>query len=458
MIKGMDISEWNGRIDWKKVGLDFAIPRTGYGTEVEDRRIGEYVEGAKAAGIVMDDVYHFSYAVTKEDAQDEADFCISIIKKYGIPCKTVYIDWEYDSDKEFRKQTGKSATVQELDDIITAFCERVKAAGFRAGVYFNKDFMDNRISPEVLDRYAKWYARYTNHPEIMPDIWQASDVGHVDGMATVVDLDYKQEEAEPLNYDRIKAETIGRSFDIDGAYGPQCWDFTAYVMEHYYGGFPIHCGATGYACDIANQKAVNGILNFMVDVGLNTQLKPGDICVWETGSPDCPYSHIALYDHDNGQSEVYFLGQNQLGHPYVDVQRISTAGIIGVFRAKNMGAKIQKPHPSSKGNARSDWDYNAVLRVGDTVKSKSCAIRPWRSTGSAIHDSCVNVPELGGLVPLSDVSEAADTKDGRKDDYLANTNARVFLTPCRVEAVDSRSNLVRVHGYWINPGPLAKKV
>lgn len=113
-----------------------------------------------------------------------------------------------------------------------------------------------------------------------------------------------------------------------------CWDFAAYVMQHYYGGKAIHCGQTGYVKDIANQRATNGILNFMKDVGLSAQLQPGDICIWGNCSA-CPSSHIAIYDHDNGQGAVFFLGQNQGGYG-VTIKQIPVNGIIGVFRPNHI--------------------------------------------------------------------------------------------------------------------------
>ncbi len=359
--KGADLSEWNGSIDFSKTGLDFVILRTGYGQGNPDKRLAEYAKGAKEAGIDIPAVYHFSYAISRQDAINEADECIRLIKENGIRCKAIYFDWEYDSDRYMIKQARHSASRDELDTLIRAFCERVKESGYEAGVYFNLDYMQNRISPEVINSYKKWYARYDHHPEITADIWQYTDTGKVDGIAGNVDMDYIMEEGTGMTYEQIKNECLGKSFDMDGAYGAQCWDFAAYVMKHYYGGFPIHCGLSGYACDIALQRHTNGILTFMKDVGLEATLKPGDICVWGNGAPDCPYSHIALYDHDDGQDAVYFLGQNQSGHPYVDIERISTAGIIGVFRPRNLS---QSKMIAETGTATIKDGHSINLRLG----------------------------------------------------------------------------------------------
>lgn len=111
---------------------------------------------------------------------------------------------------------------------------------------------------------------------------------------------------------------------------------------------------------------------------------------------------------------------------------------------------------TNSGKTQTQW-VDDVLKTGDTVKSKSCSIAVYPGTSSAIVDDCVYVPALGGLVPLEDVSEAADTKDGKQDDYLANLNSRVYLTECKVEGINAQLNLAKVHGYWVNAEPLLIK-
>lgn len=112
-----------------------------------------------------------------------------------------------------------------------------------------------------------------------------------------------------------------------------------------------------------------------------------------------------------------------------------------------------KPTASVKPAAKS-WTQNCTLKVGEKVRSISCRIAPYPGTNNAIKDGCVYVPDLGGLVPLAHVSEAKDTGDGRCDNTLQNTKARVFLDETTVQAVDVKKDLVKVHGYWVKAGPL----
>ena len=66
--KGIDVSKWNGSIDWHKVknsGIDYVIIRGGFGTSTVDSKFKTYIEGASNAGLKVG-VYWFSYATTPE--------------------------------------------------------------------------------------------------------------------------------------------------------------------------------------------------------------------------------------------------------------------------------------------------------------------------------------------------------------------------------------------------------
>lgn len=103
------------------------------------------------------------------------------------------------------------------------------------------------------------------------------------------------------------------------------------------------------------------------------------------------------------------------------------------------------------------WNANGIVKVGSTVKTNSVAIANVSGTNSPFKDGCVNVPALGGLIPLKDVTEAADTKDGKNDDILMNNKARVYLNPVKVTEVDVKKDLAKVNGYWVKCAPLLVK-
>lgn len=113
-----------------------------------------------------------------------------------------------------------------------------------------------------------------------------------------------------VSYTDFKQSHIGRSFNIDGAFGAQCWD--AYAKYCIYLGVPYaNCTTSGYAKDIWEARHRNGVLNHFIEVA---QPQPGDVAVFKNHgwTPD---SHIAIYDGDAGGGFGFFLSQNQGGTP-----------------------------------------------------------------------------------------------------------------------------------------------
>lgn len=106
-----------------------------------------------------------------------------------------------------------------------------------------------------------------------------------------------------------------------------------------------------------------------------------------------------------------------------------------------------KPSTPSKGKK-----IDQILHVGSYVTSGALNIKDVKKING---DECVNIPSLGGYFPTRFISEY-DASDGKKDNYLANQKARVYVDRCRVDAVNVKSNLVQIHGIWVNPTPLVE--
>lgn len=104
-----------------------------------------------------------------------------------------------------------------------------------------------------------------------------------------------------------------------------------------------------------------------------------------------------------------------------------------------------KPSTPSKGEK-----IDQILHVGSYVTSGALNIGDVKKING---DECVMIKSLGGYFPTRFISEY-DASDGKKDNYLANQNARVYVDRCRVDAVNVKSNLVQIHGIWVNPTPL----
>lgn len=181
---GIDVSEWQGDIDWSRVRTDFAILRAGYGREVsqKDKKFERNYSGAKANKIPCG-AYWYSYAVSEDEARKEASACIEIIKgkQFEYP---IYFDVE--EQKIFDLGRDK------VSKIIEAFCHELEKAGYFAGLYMSAYPLTKYTTEHVKRRYAVWVANYdVSKPDYSGPygIWQKSSSGTVDGIAGNVDVD-----------------------------------------------------------------------------------------------------------------------------------------------------------------------------------------------------------------------------------------------------------------------------
>lgn len=184
---GIDVSKWQGDIDWQKVkasGVQFALLRTGYGRFAgqEDETFEKNYQAATAAGIAVG-AYHYSYAKNAQQAKAEAAYCLSIIqgKTFSFP---ICYDVEDDAQKDLSKD--------EISDIITAFCETLENAGYYAGVYMNLYWLNTKVREDIFKKYDIWLAHWAEKTTFARDygIWQYTSNGAVDGVKGRVDLDY----------------------------------------------------------------------------------------------------------------------------------------------------------------------------------------------------------------------------------------------------------------------------
>ena len=189
-LKGIDVSKWNGRIDWKKVkkaGIDFCIIRTGYSKTV-DYKFKYNIEEAIENGLQIG-VYHFSYATTNAKAKEEAEFCLELIKPYRKYITLgVWFDYEYDS-VSYSRRYGVYPTKKSVTSLAKTFCSTVEKNGYSTGIYTNLDFSSNYFTKEVLNKYPTWIAvwgKMNYHGKYV--MWQYTDSGRVDGIHGKVDM------------------------------------------------------------------------------------------------------------------------------------------------------------------------------------------------------------------------------------------------------------------------------
>lgn len=158
---GIDVSEYQGDIVWKKVrssGVNYAIIKAckqnknnsigSNGTKlIENPYLQKNIEGAIKEGIKVG-VYVYSYANSVKEAKKEAEFVLTLIDKYDISYP-VYYDLE-------RNVGNKKLNT----DLTVAFCETIKAAGYMPGVYSGAEFFLNNMDMTRLANYEIWASRY----------------------------------------------------------------------------------------------------------------------------------------------------------------------------------------------------------------------------------------------------------------------------------------------------------
>ena len=191
-IKGIDVSEWQGDIDWQQVkdsGVEFVIIRVGgrgteEGTLYGDDRAQEYYEGATAVGLKVG-AYIFAQSITVEEAIEEAEYVLNAVKDWEVQMPLVY-DWEY-VDEVARTADMDSRT---LTDMAKAFCDTIRDAGYTPMLYFGRSQSVDLLNLEELVEYPFWLAMYStimDYPYKI-DMWQYTDEGTVPGISGNVDM------------------------------------------------------------------------------------------------------------------------------------------------------------------------------------------------------------------------------------------------------------------------------
>ena len=193
---GIDVSHHNGKIDWAAVrdaGIDFAIIRVGfrgYGDEGAlklDSRFSENVEGALNNGIQVG-VYFYSQAITVYEAVEEASVAVNYSRKYHITFP-IYFDTEFSNSEHSGR--ADSLTASQRTNIAVAFCEAVKSAGYKPGVYASKTFFTDELNFSRLSNYEIWVAHYTSETTDFKydyKVWQYTPKGRVNGIPNDTDI------------------------------------------------------------------------------------------------------------------------------------------------------------------------------------------------------------------------------------------------------------------------------
>ena len=205
--KGIDVSVYQGNIDWAKTAkddnVDFAIIRAGFrgygfaGTLVTDSKFKTNIEDALKNGIEVG-VYFFSQAINEQEAKEEAKYTLNLIKGYKITYP-ITIDTEQSSHPQGQGRADGLSKDQRTK-VVEAFCKTVKEAGYEPMIYANKWWLTEKLNMSKLSDYSVWLAHYTGATQANPFakpsdykgkyiMWQYTDKGTVNGISGNVDMD-----------------------------------------------------------------------------------------------------------------------------------------------------------------------------------------------------------------------------------------------------------------------------
>lgn len=194
---GIDVSGYQGSIDWKKVAADdisFAFLRIGgqyyrqEGGFYKDTYFERNYTGARNNGLDTG-VYFFSQAITVEEARQEALWVLNQLDGRPLTLPIVYDLEDPAPDSRFHLA---NLNRQQVTDLCRAFCETIEANGYEAAVYTNPNWIQNILYLDQLSDFPLWLAHYTS--ALLPSgsdrwsWWQYTSAGKVNGISGGVDI------------------------------------------------------------------------------------------------------------------------------------------------------------------------------------------------------------------------------------------------------------------------------
>lgn len=236
LFHGIDVSWWQAQgkkttlLDWSKIhdaGIDFAFVRVASrdskdGSIYEDTAADSHIKAALKNNVNVG-LYVFSQALTEKEAQEEAEFLLKQIKKYGWDVTLpLVIDRENGS---YNRLVGGKLSKTKETAICQAFADTVAKAGYQASVYASYAWVKSYINTDKLENCGIWIARYNNTTTSnsksgtayadVPydyDFWQYSSTAKVDGYSGSLDTNFW--------YKDTSIKTTGLKASAQSASGP----------------------------------------------------------------------------------------------------------------------------------------------------------------------------------------------------------------------------------------------
>lgn len=284
-IKGIDVSAWNGNIDWQTVadyGMGFAILRITEKGNKTDSTFEQNYKGCTQHGIPVG-VYKYSYAKNPAQAEQEAEDVLKVLNKRKLDFPVFY-------DLEWSEQRKLGSTA--VEKIALAFLKKIQAAGYKVGIYCNADWYQNVLTA-ALKKYDCWIARYpandngTLQERLRPGVgvgWQYSSEATIPGINGNVDRNvfyknYTEGEEKPMGkiekaVQQMEAWAKDNSHGYDQIYrwGEKGdYDCSAAVIQACQNaGIPVKTGGATYTGNMLKVFTQNGFEVVTHEVNLKT--------------------------------------------------------------------------------------------------------------------------------------------------------------------------------------------
>lgn len=197
--RGIDVSEHQKSINWTKVknaGIDFAIIRCGYGSNIKTQDDKYWLQNVKGCitNKIPFGVYIYSYATNTTRAKSEANHVLRCLNAAGLGPSDLSYPIYFDMED--------SSTIGcNYANLAKTFCTAIQNAGYSAGVYSSTSWWKTRLTSSTFNNYHKWVAEFNTTIGLTYSgvsnfssgngIWQFTSMGKVSGITSnTVDLNY----------------------------------------------------------------------------------------------------------------------------------------------------------------------------------------------------------------------------------------------------------------------------
>lgn len=200
LVYGMDVSQHNGKINFKKAkrdGIEFVFIRVGYTGYTKssfslnlDKKYKTYIKDATKAGLKVG-VYWYSQSTKVSEAKKEAKALLKAIKGYSITMPVVF-DYEFADTKKGRLDSAKLSKTNMTANAL-AFLNTVSNAGYDACIYASENFLEEHLyANQISSSFKVWLANYSSKANYKGDyeFWQHTAKGRVSGMRGNVDINF----------------------------------------------------------------------------------------------------------------------------------------------------------------------------------------------------------------------------------------------------------------------------